>query len=285
MYCRNCGSELPENAKFCGKCGKPIIVQTKKNSKKRTFLWIPILIVGIGIAAAGIFYFGQRIQDNTVPDTNDLAESGDDDINIEPSDSAADEVEALPETSENVEEETTPSLPETDMEEDMSYQWSDFDRDQEIYLPIEVQASSELSGGDYDVHNLTDEDFSTAWVEGVEGVGIGECVTITNLNPDQPVCGIGIAPGYQKNENVFFANAMPISLLVQYGDEELIIDNYQETAEEAIQQGSTYMYLADFKEPVLADEVKVTITGVREGTKYDDTCISGLWLYTYQLNE
>lgn len=284
MYCRNCGSELPENAKFCGKCGQSIIVQTKKNRKKRTFLWVPILIVGIGVTAAGIFYFGQKIQDYTVSDTKDLAESGDD-RNIEPSNNATDEVETLPETNENVEEEMIPSLPETDKEEDTGYQWSDFDRNQEIYLPIEVQASSELSGGDYDVHNLTDEDYSTAWVEGVEGTGIGESITITNLNPEQPVCGIAIAPGYQKNENVFFANAMPISLLVQYGDEEKIIDNYQETAEEAIQQGSTYMYLADFKEPVLADEIKVTITGVREGTKYEDTCISGLWLYTYQLNE
>ena len=284
MYCRNCGSELPEKAKFCGKCGQPIIIQTKKNRKKRIFLWIPMLIVGIGAATAGIFYFGQKIQDYTVSDTNDLAESSDD-INIEPSNSATDEVETLPETNENVEEEMIPSLPETDKEEDTGYQWSDFDRNQEIYLPIEVQASSELSGGDYDVHNLTDEDYSTAWVEGIEGTGIGESITITNLNPEQPVCGIAIAPGYQKNENVFFANAMPTSLLVQYGDEEKIIDNYQETAEEAIRQGSTYTYLADFKEPVLADEVKVTITAVREGTKYDDTCISGLWLYTYQLNE
>lgn len=285
MYCRNCGNEFPENAKFCGKCGRPIVLQTKRNRKKRTFLWIPILIIGIGIATAGIFYFGQKIQDHAVADTSDLAESEDDDINIEPSSSVTDEVEALPETSENVEEETTSSLPETDIEEDTGYRWSDFNVGQEIYLPIEVQASSELSGGDYDVHNLTDDDYSTAWVEGSEGVGMGENITITNLNPDQPVCGIAIAPGYQKNENVFFANAMPTSLTVRYGDEEKIIDNYQRPAEEAIQQGSTYMYLSDFKEPVLTDEIKVTITGVREGTKYEDTCISGLWLYTYQLNE
>ena len=142
IYCRNCGNEFPENAKFCGKCGRPIVLQTKRNRKKRTFLWIPILIIGIGIAAAGIFYFGQKIQDHAVADTSDLAESEDDDINIEPSSSVTDEVEALPETSENVEEETTPSLPETDIEEDTGYRWSDFNVDQEIYLPIEVQASS-----------------------------------------------------------------------------------------------------------------------------------------------
>ena len=32
--------------------------------------------------------------------------------------------------------------------------------------------------GEYGAHNLCDKDFSTAWVEGVEGNGIGESINI-----------------------------------------------------------------------------------------------------------
>ncbi|MQY79630.1 MAG: hypothetical protein GH151_10635 [Bacteroidetes bacterium] len=72
--------------------------------------------------------------------------------------------------------------------------------------------------GKYGAHNLFDRDFSTAWVEGVEGNGIGESVYI----------GIGkelkdylyVANGYQKTDVLYYYNnrvkAVRLSLFVTF---------------------------------------------------------------------
>ncbi|MDG6222109.1 MAG: RDD family protein [Candidatus Bathyarchaeota archaeon] len=36
MYCSKCGNELPEDAKFCTKCGTPVNVQAKPEAKPET---------------------------------------------------------------------------------------------------------------------------------------------------------------------------------------------------------------------------------------------------------
>ena len=38
MYCRNCGAELTDNAKFCANCGNKIEIETKIENKKTTKL-------------------------------------------------------------------------------------------------------------------------------------------------------------------------------------------------------------------------------------------------------
>jgi hypothetical protein len=53
-YCRKCGAELEENAKFCSKCGTPVAVQTVERKepvsrKRRTMS--PWVFVGIAVLA------------------------------------------------------------------------------------------------------------------------------------------------------------------------------------------------------------------------------------------
>jgi ribosomal protein L40E len=55
-YCRNCGAELKEDAKFCSKCGTPVSLQTVKTGErpKRKSL-SPLAIASIaGLATVGI---------------------------------------------------------------------------------------------------------------------------------------------------------------------------------------------------------------------------------------
>ena len=37
MYCKNCGNELPESAKFCGKCGVKVETVVSDVNKKSAF--------------------------------------------------------------------------------------------------------------------------------------------------------------------------------------------------------------------------------------------------------
>ena len=86
-------------------------------------------------------------------------------------------------------------------------------------------ASSELDEvdpfeglGEYGGHNLFDKEGSTAWVEGVQGSGIGEYILfgIGKSIPDQMV----ILNGYQKNKDVFTKNnrvkTIKVSLFVGF---------------------------------------------------------------------
>ncbi len=72
--------------------------------------------------------------------------------------------------------------------------------------------------GAYSAYQLFDENVTTAWVEGVEGDGIGEYVLIGQENtlPDK----IHINNGYQKTESLYYKNSRPktlkLSLYVVY---------------------------------------------------------------------
>jgi predicted nucleic acid-binding Zn ribbon protein len=53
-YCKNCGAELEENAKFCSKCGTPVAMQPierKEPTSRRRSTMSPWLIAGIAVLA------------------------------------------------------------------------------------------------------------------------------------------------------------------------------------------------------------------------------------------
>ena len=64
MYCKNCGNEIKENEKFCGKCGQKVDVEdTSKNTNviKIKFNYIIYAII-IFIVIVGIVLFMQSIK-------------------------------------------------------------------------------------------------------------------------------------------------------------------------------------------------------------------------------
>lgn len=78
-----------------------------------------------------------------------------------------------------------------------------------------VWASSVLTetvGGrevSYPPAQLFDDDPATAWVEGADGVGLGEHVTFIT---DRPVASLEITSGFARNERLFHRNGRPREL-------------------------------------------------------------------------
>lgn len=181
----------------------------------------------------------------------------------------------------------------------------------------ELNPPTFMEFGEYGAHNLCDKDFSTAWVEGVEGNGIGESINIGIGNELKDY--LFFVNGYQKTEALYYMNnrvkTARISLYVgsftiggvgqtginwdvlQFGEEKIIhfkdtfgiqrfdfpfdqkgvtkfkeqaMESYKKSHEKEIEESDGYL-------PVLYI-LRLEIMEVYKGSKWDDTCISDIWL-------
>lgn len=145
--------------------------------------------------------------------------------------------------------------------------------------PSNIWASSTLYDGigDYSAWNTQDNDLNTAWVEGAAGNGIGEYLAFS-VPSGTSVSGIMVSPGYLKSEDIFYKNSAPTKLRVYSGNQSATVDcsdmaNTYYTNSDA-NWGSFY-----FDTPITSyGTVYVEIMEVREGRKYNDTCINELQL-------
>ncbi|KPK82801.1 MAG: hypothetical protein AMS27_13955 [Bacteroides sp. SM23_62_1] len=178
--------------------------------------------------------------------------------------------------------------------------------------------------GNYGGFNLFDRNPATAWVEGVEGDGIGETFTISIGNELKD--NIFILNGYQKSNDLFLQNnrikTLRLTLYVGFmipgdvteiyasvyaipfgkpaeitlGDKvgiQSIAFPFDKKGAEALKDNLAPLFLKDFQQRIeeirevsgaaeLIPEVhyllKCEIMDIYKGTKYDDTCISDIWL-------
>lgn len=170
--------------------------------------------------------------------------------------------------------------------------------------------------GEYGAHNLCDKDFSTAWVEGVEGNGIGESINIGIGNELKDY--MFFVNGYQKTETLYYMNnrvkTARISLyagsytiegvwqtginwdVLQFGEEKIIhfkdtfgiqrfdfpfdqkgVTKFKEQAMESYKKShEKEIEKSDGYLPVLYI-LHLEIMEVYKGSKWDDTCISDIW--------
>lgn len=163
---------------------------------------------------------------------------------------------------------------------------------------IRAEASSVLqssSYGDYKAENVLDRNPSTAWVEGVDGLGVGESITISADEP-QKIHGISILEGYAKNQDIFSKNAYPYKFRLEFSDGSVIEAEPEEYAAQswssetpiASRQYKDYtgrggssldeleynMDFISFGKVIETTYIKITILEVQPGTTYEDTCIS-----------
>lgn len=165
---------------------------------------------------------------------------------------------------------------------------------------LDITATSELASleeGKYDARNMMYSDRKYAWAEGVEGYGIGESISITescgdgrewrggdvyfyegDIEPDvldgyiryTEIC---IVNGYAKNQKTWEENGRVKRLLMYVEDQPYAYLDLEDT-----------IYPQYFKLPIndikAADCVdvhfKFVIEDVYPGTKYEDTCLTGL---------
>jgi uncharacterized Zn finger protein (UPF0148 family) len=145
-------------------------------------------------------------------------------------------------------------------------------------LAFRVSASSTLQeeGYDHSTAALLDRNPATCWIEGVDGVGIGEYL-LFDSEEKQSVRGIAVLPGYLSSEDIYTKNGSPLELEIKAGDRiwtkrlESYVPNFSAPMDS--------MIYIDFGQSISVDSCIVTIKDSRSGTKYDDICIAEMFLY------
>lgn len=123
---------------------------------------------------------------------------------------------------------------------------------------------------------VLDDDPKTAWVEGAEGDGVGESLTVrvSSLRQARAV-RLVLTPGYQKSKDLFAANGFPTKV-------ELVVRDATDgvTAKQDLTLAPKWGPQT-FDVPVKGGVASMTLTlrEVKPGTKYKDTCVSDLQLF------
>jgi hypothetical protein len=123
---------------------------------------------------------------------------------------------------------------------------------------------------------VLDDDPKTAWVEGAEGEGAGEALTIPVSNlASARVVRIVVFNGYQKTAGLLKANAAPHQLTVTVLGEGGRESARQQLTLERKMGGQPFEI--PVKGPVA--QVVLTVDSVHPGSKYKDTCISDVQVF------
>lgn len=148
----------------------------------------------------------------------------------------------------------------------------------------EISASSYLKSqgkNSYDPSNAHDLDYETAWVEGVDGYGIGEKLLYTFQATNPRITDIIIVNGYVKSKSAYQNNSRVKKLKVYKDEIPVATLNLKDTiaeqwfAFEAIGVTDRSDYEALEKQPDWS--LTFEIVEVYEGDKYDDTVLSEIY--------
>lgn len=149
--------------------------------------------------------------------------------------------------------------------------------------------------------NVLDGNPATAWVEGVDGLGIGESITIYADSP-QKVHGIRILEGYTKNPDIYDGNAVPWKFRLEFSDGTVIETNpdpavfleredrgpyaskkykdgsglWEGQSVEALEGMTDFI---SFGREIETTYIHVTILAVDAGSSWEDTAISEIIPY------
>lgn len=141
-----------------------------------------------------------------------------------------------------------------------------------------LSASSTLqqAGYDYSVASLTDGNTQTCWAEGVSGIGEGESITFSS-DETKTVSGLAILPGYCKSEDLFHKNGMPLDIEITSQGKTWKWSFYG--FEPNFSSPMDSMVFIDFGGDIDMNECTVTLSVCKSGNKYDDICITEMFLY------
>lgn len=278
MYCNKCGNEINENERFCKYCGAPVekldeqvngekLDESLQKQTKKKIKWpvlILVLILIIAIALAIVLVMNKRQSSATGNQTGDQ----DDWKVVEDEESQTTEKETA---SEIVTENSSTEETQEKQKENISNE-QEKDKAPEVRMRDveDVTASSYLSEKNikHMPDLIMDGDTTTAWVEGVDGNGEGESITFT-FGDLYAVSDIKIWNGYQKSEDLYYKNARPAELELEFSDGSTERISLQDTSS-GFQEFALERHVTSY--------VKVKIISTYEGSKYEDTVISEIEL-------
>jgi hypothetical protein len=135
----------------------------------------------------------------------------------------------------------------------------------------QICASSVLkaqAGNDYGLNNLFDSQLQTAWVEGVQGQGIGEYIAF-EFDAPETLTQIELVNGYAKSDKIFQANGRVKELRMTFSNGDVASIRLEDTSQ---------TQMIDMTGTKPATWVLLEITDVYEGSRWSDTAISEIRL-------
>lgn len=274
MYCNKCGNEINDNERFCKFCGASVeemdeptehgelneLSQKRAKKKLKCFMLILAMVLVLVIAMEIVLLMNDGQSDS--PDNQDDWKV------VEDEESQTTEKETA---SEIVTENSSTEETQEKQKENISNE-QEKDKAPEVRMRDveDVTASSYLSEKNikHVPDLIMDGDTTTAWVEGVDGNGEGESITFT-FGDLYAVSDIKIWNGYQKSEDLYYKNARPAELELEFSDGSTERISLQDTSS-GFQEFALERHVTSY--------VKVKIISTYEGSKYEDTVISEIEL-------
>ncbi|SDY13300.1 Nicotine adenine dinucleotide glycohydrolase (NADase) [Lutibacter oricola] len=145
-------------------------------------------------------------------------------------------------------------------------------------------ATSELqeqNGINYKAENIHDLNYKTAWIEGVNGYGIGESITY-DFPPENPrITKIIVVNGYVKSENSWRNNSRVKRLKVYLNNKEFAILNLKDIKFGQVFEFKPIGIQKRENEKELKKmnrwNLRFEIMDIYKGEKYDDTAITEIY--------
>lgn len=274
MYCNKCGNEINDNERFCKFCGASVeemdeptehgelneLSQKRAKKKLKCFMLILAMVLVLVIAMEIVLLMNDGQSDST-DDQDDWKVVEDEESQTTEKEIASEIVTENSSTEETQEKQKENVSNEQEKDKAPEVRMRDVeDVTASSYLPEKnIKHMSDL---------IMDGDTTTAWVEGVDGNGEGESITFT-FGDLYAVSDIKIWNGYQKSEDLYYKNARPAELELEFSDGSTERISLQDTSS-GFQEFALERHVTSY--------VKVKIISTYEGSKYEDTVISEIEL-------
>ena len=306
MYCRNCGSKLKENAKFCGECGwkiedvteSEIISDEERPQKKKgvkKIILLVILMVILLISVVVVIYSkqqstkenllgntsSQNLDESTETEKNevlqeDIKEPDNENVNENEEEQKKEEGDAT--EIETMDGEIPLSESEEQQTDEQDNIQSEEDEDgrpwDDDFQSFSIQVSSQSDSS----AKIECDGEHVKWSVSTPDCGIGETVTIKNLNPDEPIEGIAIDPWDWSSKSDYQSCSAPTELLVSAGEYEESVE-FSDCVEECDAEDGLFGMMEPFDKPIYADEITVQIKNVRKGAENENLCKTTIYFY------
>lgn len=310
-YCPKCNALLDKAVKFCSECGeemesqdfstkdspKPAAPKQKEEKSGNKKLWIIIVVLILIIIGAVIVAFfvikgsDEENSNSAVTSNQNLNANANQNVNtntgvnLNQNENSNENLNA----NENVNLNVSLNINENENlntsvnENTNTEQFTQTDLVNPLRPPIPETVMTALStlidstgiGFDYSPSQVIDQDFSTAWVEGISGYGVGEWIKM-EFPGTAELNTVGIVPGYARDNDSYFENDQVKSLELEFSDGNKISRTL------AQQYGMQFIEFPTVK----TTYIKFTIKRVYDGTKYQDAAIAELDIWSdYVINK